>query len=161
MYHLHFVTSIWVNAKLTFMISRIFPVWFWHDRVPETEPWISVHSVFPSVYVQVRQQGAWKLHPYNSVTQKLFLIAQFGTSFEFRGLQIYILFLLVIITISTISMVSAVSTLVSKHFFYSFAHYPHHTKSACIVAYLNNTHCPHALPLPDWDQQVSVCHCPP
>ena len=30
-------------------------------------------------------QGAWKPHPYNFVTQKLFLIAQFGTNFKFRG----------------------------------------------------------------------------
>ena len=30
----------------------------------------SVYSVFPSVYVWVRQWGAWKLHPYNSDAQK-------------------------------------------------------------------------------------------
>ena len=39
-------------------------------------------SVFPLVYVQVRQWGAWKLHPSNSVTQKLFLIAQYGTNLK-------------------------------------------------------------------------------
>ena len=35
---------------------------------------ISVHGLFPMVYVQVRQWGAWKLHPYNSSTQILILI---------------------------------------------------------------------------------------
>ena len=26
--------------------------------------------------------GAWKLHPSNSITQKLFLLAQYGTNFQ-------------------------------------------------------------------------------
>ena len=43
-------------------------------KVPEIEIWISEHSVFPSVYVQVKQQGAWKLHPYKSNAQMLFLL---------------------------------------------------------------------------------------
>ena len=30
----------------------------------------NTHSVFPSVYVWVRQQEAWKLHPYNSDGKK-------------------------------------------------------------------------------------------
>ena len=45
-------------------------VMFWYDRVPKMEIWISEHSVFPSVYIQVRQQGAWKLHLYNFNAQK-------------------------------------------------------------------------------------------
>ena len=28
---------------------------------------ISEHGMFPLVYVQVRQQAGWKLHPYNSI----------------------------------------------------------------------------------------------
>ena len=49
------------------------------------------------------------------------------------------LFLLVI---STITTVSTVISLASKHF-YSFAHCPYHTRSTSIVAYQNNTCCPH------------------
>ena len=39
---------------------------------PEIEILISEHSVFPSVYIWVRQQRAWKLHPYYSDAQMLF-----------------------------------------------------------------------------------------
>ena len=35
-------------------------------KYPTKQNLISVHSMFQSVCVQVRQQGAWKLHPYNS-----------------------------------------------------------------------------------------------
>ena len=65
------------------------------------------------------------------------LIAQFGTSFKFCSHENVIL-----LVVSTISMVSTVSSQASKHL-YSFAHYPHHTRSASIVAYHSNTHCPH------------------
>ena len=30
---------------------------------------ISEHCMFPLVYVWVMQQGAWKLHPYNSIAK--------------------------------------------------------------------------------------------
>ena len=65
------------------------------------------------VYVQVRQWGAWKLYPYNSFTQKLFLIAQFGTSFGFEVMRVAFWFLV----ISTVSTMSTVSSQASKHFF--------------------------------------------
>ena len=50
--------------------------------VPYEQIFISVHSVFSLVYVQVRQWGAQKLHPYNSNAQKLIyyhVICPFGS----------------------------------------------------------------------------------
>ena len=51
--------------KCTALIILTF-VKLWHDSAPTKQILISVHGVFPSVYVWVRQRGAWKLHPYNS-----------------------------------------------------------------------------------------------
>ena len=97
--------------------------------------------MFPSVNVQVRQQGAWKLHPHNSDTQKLFFTCQIWH--KFQNFEVTIVFsYLVSLVISTISMVKTVSSQASKHFF-SFAHCPHHTRSVSIVAYQSNIHCPH------------------
>ena len=39
-------------------------------QYPTKQNLISVHSVFSSFYVWVSQQGAWKLHPYNSDAEK-------------------------------------------------------------------------------------------
>ena len=39
-------------------------------QFPVKQILISVQSVFPLVYIQVRQWEAWKLHPYNSNAQK-------------------------------------------------------------------------------------------
>ena len=39
-------------------------------QCPTKQILISVHSMFPLVYVWVRQWGAWKLHLYNSNAQK-------------------------------------------------------------------------------------------
>ena len=40
--------------------------------VPYKANQINEHGVFPSLCVWVRQQGAWKLHPYNSIGQTCF-----------------------------------------------------------------------------------------
>ena len=48
------------------IIYVIIIVRFWHDKHPENRNHISEHSVFPSVYIWVRQWGTWKSHPYNS-----------------------------------------------------------------------------------------------
>ena len=47
--------------------------------------YISEYSVFLLVNVQVRQWGAWKLHPSNIITQKLFLIAHSSTIIQILG----------------------------------------------------------------------------
>ena len=50
--------------------------------VPYKQILISVHSMFPLVYIWVRQWGAWKLHPYNSDAQKFIyyhVICLFGS----------------------------------------------------------------------------------
>ena len=53
-------------------------------EVPEKEIRISEHSVFPSVYVWVRQRRAWKLHQYILMSKCYFTInTQFGTSLKF------------------------------------------------------------------------------
>ena len=70
-----------------------------------------------------------------SLPRNYSLIGQFGTSIKFCSQEYCILFSLV---------VSTVSSQASKHF-YSFAHYPHHTRSASIITYHSNTHCPHHL----------------
>ena len=53
---------------------------------------ISVHSVFPLVCVQVRQWGAWKLHPCNFDAQKFHVLSHnipiqlnFGIDMQFSG----------------------------------------------------------------------------
>ena len=56
------------HVSLFFYITYI--VWLWHDSALQSKILISVHSVFPSVYVWGRQWGAWSLHPYNSDAQK-------------------------------------------------------------------------------------------
>ena len=63
------------------------------------------------------------------------------SNFEATMIAFSCLFLLVI---STINTVTTISSLASKHF-YSFAHSPYCTRSMSIVAYHNNTHCPHHL----------------
>ena len=69
-------------------------------------------------------------------------------------LEVTIIFsCLFLLVISTISTVSTVSSLASKHF-YSFAHCPYHTRSASIVAYHNNTHCPQHF-RPTWSMDTN------
>ena len=105
---------------------------------PEIESSISEHSVFPSVYVWLKQQGAWKPHPYNSHAQMLFyykcLIWQHPHNFETKIIAFFHQLVL--------STISKVSTLASKHLC-SFAHWPYHARPVSTVAYCQNTHHPH------------------
>ena len=95
--------------------------------------------MFLSVYVWVRQWGALKLHPSNSVTQKLFLSAQFDPSFKFWGHEELHFILLVVSTVSTFSTVSSQA---SEHSAVLFT--AHTTLSQHVLfAYLNHIHCPH------------------
>ena len=119
----------------------MFLVRFWHDKVPKIEREISAYSVFPSVYVQVRQWGAWKLHPvYSCYPEIILYMLNLAQIPNFEATIVF--FCVVLLVISTMSMVSTVSSQTSKHF-YSFPHCPHHTRLARIVAYHSNTHCPY------------------
>ena len=104
---------------------------FWHDRVSITEVWISGHSVFASVCVQVRQWGARKLHPYNSDAQRLFFMyAQFGINFRFWGHNdsIFLLFCywLVLLVWLVCLVPWPVGTLA---IFWQLAHCPYHAST--------------------------------
>ena len=50
---------------------------FWCDEALQNKNQISENGMFPSVYVWVRQLGALKLHPYNSIAQICILFMKF------------------------------------------------------------------------------------
>ena len=62
----------------------------WH---PTKQNFISVHNVFPSVYVWRRQQGDWKLHSYNSDAEKFLFyhkVCPFGTIWNMLHTQMFV-----------------------------------------------------------------------
>ena len=121
--------------KLISQFSRILPVRFWHDRVPEIEVSISEHSVFPSVYIQVRHEEPgnytiWFHYPEIFLyLPNLALVSNFG----FKRIAFHLL------------VVSTFSRLASKHFHSLLLPALHHSRSARIITYHGNTCCPHHL----------------
>ena len=60
----HYDTHLGINNKKEEEIGCIKPYQNWKKKQIKKK-------TFPLVSVQVSQQGAWKLHPYNSLAQKL------------------------------------------------------------------------------------------
>ena len=80
-------------------------------QYPTKQNLISVHSVFPSVYVQVRQWGAWKLHPYNSSAKKSVFyhkVCPFGSIWNMLHTQNFVvMIMLVTIAVTRTKLVEA------------------------------------------------------
>ena len=80
-------------------------------QYPTKQNLISVHSVFPSVYVWVRQWGAWKLHPYNSNAKKSVFyhkVCSFSSIWNMLHTQNFVvMMMLVTITVTRAKLVEA------------------------------------------------------
>ena len=79
--------------------------------VPTKQNLISVHSLFPLVYVQVRKQGAWKLHLHNSDAKKsvfYYKVCPFGSIWNMLHTQnLELMVMLVIVTVTKMQLVEA------------------------------------------------------
>ena len=66
-------------------------------QCPTKQNQISEHGVSPLAFVQVRQLGAWKVHPYNSNAKCVFLskFYPFGTILKHIVKFVVMMFVLV------------------------------------------------------------------
>ena len=75
----------WINVKLNSWLFCILPLQFLHDKVPEIEVWISEHSVFPSVNVQVRPKEPGNYTLIIPLPEIILYLPNLALTLKFRG----------------------------------------------------------------------------
>ena len=95
-------------------------------------------TMFPSVSVWVRYEEPGNYTHLISLPRNCSLLTQFDTSFIIWRSGTWHFILLVVSTVNILVQLAARPANI-----FSQVHSPHHTWSACVIAYLNHIHCPH------------------